>query len=725
MASQGTKRKRDHESSVSGIESPLTTAMEIMENAKKIMDIVNHNLDQAFLMNRDIISKINQMNKVSRKKATMGIFGKSGDGKSSLLNAVLGKRDFLPSDSYGACTAIITQVEANLTDSNYIAEIELFSKEEWEKELKDLFRVLSDESEDRDDELFETTVEKITALYGADAKKKTLEELKKDDKFAEIETILYNTKKTISNTDVSEFTNDVASYIQHSESSSGDWYWPLVKSVTIKIPDCHELLEHVVLVDIPGTGDCNKMRDDLWKSKLRECSFVWIVSAINRAIKDKEPWGILKYCIEELGPGGKCKRINFICTKTDEINPQGYFRSARLTGGQLTRDKKKVCILHRNERAKVDVKERLKNSDIKKILNTDNDFEVFTVSSNAFFDHELNLEHSETEIPKLQDDLRILNKNIKRELTRDYVNEAKGVLSLIQSVQLDTEKKTAETKASIHTELKKNLLKERNKLDKCFVNIHKVLEQCLSKGVEKSVQSCVATTKDKILHNKDGRRFHKILQSLCKNGGCYLSKNRDVYLDLNKELAKNLHECLQDDFKKIFPVHGKTGKSLQEEIDKFSIIQSASAPPRSSLLRHIQKYIRAEETQLKARLNREIVETKKEIYSSIQKTIEKEMASYYEEAAAVTGIGSMKKRQEMLITTVDVIKHDMFNKAKKEVLKKFNNLKLYINDALKSELKKSMELSLLQTSKITLMDVSRETEQLETLSGQLERLSEQ
>ncbi|XP_051718524.1 uncharacterized protein LOC127495623 isoform X2 [Ctenopharyngodon idella] len=391
----------------------------------------------------------------------------------------------------------------------------------------------------------------------------------------------------------------------------------------------------------------------------------------------------------------------------------------------LPLEQKKVCILHRNERAKVDVKERLKNSDIKKILNTDNDFEVFTVSSNAFFDHELNLEHSETEIPKLQDDLRILNKNIKRELTRDYVNEAKGVLSLIQSVQLDTEKKTAETKASIHTELKKNLLKERNKLDKCFVNIHKVLEQCLSKGVEKSVQSCVATTKDKILHNKDGRRFHKILQSLCKNGGCYLSKNRDVYLDLNKELAKNLHECLQDDFKKIFPVHGKTGKSLQEEIDKFSIIQSASAPPRSSLLRHIQKYIRAEETQLKARLNREIVETKKEIYSSIQKTIEKEMASYYEEAAAVTGIGSMKKRQEMLITTVDVIKHDMFNKAKKEVLKKFNNLKLYINDALKSELKKSMELSLLQTSKITLMDVSRETEQLETLSGQLERLSEQ
>ncbi len=65
---------------------------------------------------------------------------------------------------------------------------------------------------------------------------------------------------------LSEFINDVASFTQHSESSSGGWFWPLVKSVTIKLPDCHELLEHIVLLDLPGTGDCNKIREDLWKS---------------------------------------------------------------------------------------------------------------------------------------------------------------------------------------------------------------------------------------------------------------------------------------------------------------------------------------------------------------------------------------------------------------------------------------------------------------------------
>ncbi|XP_067217463.1 nuclear GTPase SLIP-GC-like isoform X2 [Chanodichthys erythropterus] len=728
MARRGTKRKRDNKSSDSSVESPLITDMEIMLKAKQIMKRVTDNLVHTIIMHRDIISKINKMNNVSRKKATIGSFGKSGEGKSSLLSAVLGKKNLLPSGCFGACTPVVIQVEANLTDSNYIAEIHLVSEEDWEKELKDLFTVLSeartsDSEEDMNDNLVEVAEEKITALYGADADKKTLDELKNVEKYAEIKTFLSTNEdnmKTISKSDVSEFANDIACYILRSQSSPGGWYWPLVKSVTIKIPDCRELLEHIVLVDLPGTGDCNKIRDDMWKSKLRDCSSVWIISSINRAVTDKDPWGILKHCVEELGPGGECKSINFICTKTDDINPAAYIRAERLTVDHNLEDKdqKKVCILHRNDHAKTRVKEKFENSEIKKRFS--NVFlQVFTVSSNAFFDTNLNLESIETEIPKLQDDLRILNKNINRELTRDYVNEAKGVLSLIQSVQLDTDKKTAETKDKIYTELEKNLKKALMELDSRFDTIYSDLKQRLSKGVEESVQLCVASTKAMISPNIDKRGFHKILQALCKNGGCYWSKNWDVILDLNKQLTKHMHEYINEYFNLIFPVTGTTGKSVQEQIDKFSIIQNDSAYPESPILHHIQNFIKTEETKLKASLKRDVVDAKKQIYSSIQITIKKEMSSCYEEAAAVTGIGSMKKRQELLITTVDEIKHDMFNKAKTEVLKKLQKLKLYIKDALESELKRSMKLSLSQTSKIKLMDVSKEIEQLERLSEQL------
>ncbi|XDV34051.1 hypothetical protein PO909_004261 [Leuciscus waleckii] len=537
MTRQGTKRKRDHKSSDLSMDSPLTID-EIMEKARQIM--------------KRFPKKTDQIYKGSRKKAAIGIFGRSGEGKSSLLSAILGIKYLLPSGCFGACTAVVTQVEANLTDSNYTAEFELFSKEEWEKELEDLFRVLSDESDDRNDDLLEIAGEKITALYGADADKKTLEELKNDDKFAEIESFTNKERSnSFSKSDVSEFINDVASYIQHSESSFGDWYWPLVKSMTIKIPNCRELLEHIVLVDIPGSGDCNKIRDDLWKSKLTECSSVWIVSAINRASTDSGPWGMVKHCTEELGPGGECKSINFICTKTDEIDPVAYMRCTRLHGDQIPedKDKKKVCILHRNEHAKIKVKEKFEKSKLQKMFSTDNQFKVLTVSSNAFFDHNLNLESSETEIPKLQDELRSLNKSIHKELVRDYVNEAKGTLLLIQRDQLDTDKKMMEMKVM---EFEKNLMTSLNELGKYFDGIYSDLDLCLSKGVEESVKSCVAST-NKMIANRDGSGFHKILGALCKNYGCYWSKNWAKVFDLNKTLAGHLHEWILKDFNKIFP----------------------------------------------------------------------------------------------------------------------------------------------------------------------------
>ncbi|KAK7130396.1 hypothetical protein R3I93_019891 [Phoxinus phoxinus] len=94
------------------------------------------------------------------------------------------------------------------------------------------------------------------------------------------------------------------------------------------------------------------------------------------------------------------------------------------------------------------------------------------------------------------------------------------------------------------------------------------------------------------------------------------------------------------------------------------------------------------------------------------------MASYYKQAAEMRGDGARKKMQDLLITAVNNIKQDMFNMAKKEVLKKFNNLKLYIKNALESGLKTSIKLALSQTSKVSLMDVSREIEQLESLTEQ-------
>ena len=49
------------------------------------------------------------------------------------------------------------------------------------------------------------------------------------------------------------------------------------------------------------------------------CSTVWIVTDINRAASEKEPWEILENASSLMGNGGECQQIHFICTKSDQI----------------------------------------------------------------------------------------------------------------------------------------------------------------------------------------------------------------------------------------------------------------------------------------------------------------------------------------------------------------------------------------------------------------------
>lgn len=59
-------------------------------------------------------------------------------------------------------------------------------------------------------------------------------------------------------------------------TGKGGWYWPLVNCVTIRVPN-DKLLQHVTLVDLPGNGDCNKGRDEMWKKVINLFKLLFVV----------------------------------------------------------------------------------------------------------------------------------------------------------------------------------------------------------------------------------------------------------------------------------------------------------------------------------------------------------------------------------------------------------------------------------------------------------------
>ncbi|KAI9514759.1 hypothetical protein NQZ68_030949 [Dissostichus eleginoides] len=270
----------------------------ILSKVKNIMSCVLDKLpDQDDKFNKFLKNKINNLE--TDKREVVGVFGKTGAGKSSLINAVIGEQDLLPSGSISACTSVMIKVEANMRNPKYEAEIEFITKEEWEEELNHFLGANDDQEKDEDDQ---DIVEKLSVLYGEEWKDNSPEHLMNEKKFKKIP----------------EFLNSKIKYTRSESKDVKRLYWPLVKCVTVRVPK-NRLLQHVTLVDLPGNGDRNKSRDTMWKKFVGSCSTVWIVAEINRAASEKESWEILEESCSLMGNGGECRQIHFICTKSDSL----------------------------------------------------------------------------------------------------------------------------------------------------------------------------------------------------------------------------------------------------------------------------------------------------------------------------------------------------------------------------------------------------------------------
>ncbi|KAH0617302.1 hypothetical protein JD844_015339 [Phrynosoma platyrhinos] len=272
----------------------------------------------------------------------IAVVGNTGAGKSCLLNALLDEEAVLPTSDMRACTAVVVEVSRAAGGSPYEAEVEFLSREEWYKELGALLKDMKDKSGNLKRRCPDRKTEagaaycRVKAVYGR------IEELEKLEQMQEVTQYL-GTVKHLSAETATVFRSSIEKFIDSRTDNlremKGGEFWPIVKCVRIRVANSEVLKTGAVLVDLPGTRDSNAARDEAAKEYLKDCTAVWVVASITRAVDDKTAKEMLSASLRrQLLMDGRYGSLAFVCTKTDSFNITDIVRN--IQGPESCRDLK-------------------------------------------------------------------------------------------------------------------------------------------------------------------------------------------------------------------------------------------------------------------------------------------------------------------------------------------------------------------------------------------------
>lgn len=278
-----------------------------------------------------------------RTRTVVGVVGNTGVGKSSVLNALLDEERLIPTNCMRACTAVPTEIAWN--DSNdpekiYRAEIEFISESDWKKELDILFSEMFTNKNEVSREIYNTSseagvaYEKVKAVYPELGREELLRTSVNDLLHTQSISMHLGCTKHITGDDPRNFYLALHRYIdskerdgekkstyraKKSEPNKIQW-WPLIKCVKIYLK-ARALSTGAVLVDLPGVQDSNAARVAVAQNYMKQCSGLWIVAPITRAVDDKVARDLLGgHFKRQMKFDGMISNVTFICSKTDDIS---------------------------------------------------------------------------------------------------------------------------------------------------------------------------------------------------------------------------------------------------------------------------------------------------------------------------------------------------------------------------------------------------------------------
>ncbi|GAB5570342.1 nuclear GTPase SLIP-GC isoform X1 [Prionailurus iriomotensis] len=667
----------------------------------------------------------------------IGLFGSTGAGKSSLINAIIQQAMFLPVSGESICTSCIVQVSSGCCEQ-YEAKIHLLSDQEWKEELKNLTKLLHRTEEldreeadawDRDDAV-EEAIWKLQMLYGNGAERKNYEELLRAKPKGKIPTSRIITLKA---EEAEELSVKLDPYIRtHRRDLDGEsaetQIWPLIKHVEVTLPKSEMIPEGVVLVDIPGTGDFNSKRDEMWKKTIDKCSVIWLISDIERVSGGRAHEDLLNESIKAC-QRGFCRDVALVVTKTDKLHLLEYLRE-RKVGNQAIQSQREA-VLERNEVIKLQrnriLKEKLKRklpADSKVLEASDL---VYTVSAQEYWQQAL-LTEEETEIPKLRGYIRKRLLDKKRKMVTKYVTEAFGLLLLTDSFNC-MENLPNEF---LHMSGLRRFVEEKIQLlekviDQCFAHI----KQPLQEGVRNAKASYRRILGTCLVRSRGNQGFHQTLKAVCLKNGIYASRTL-ARIDLNEAITQPIYDQIDPVFGGIFRAGKPTGSALLPHVEAFK--HSLQEKMMEIGIRSGWKYdsdkksfLIQEISAILGGLEDYILRKKRRIYESLTTSVQSDLKACYEEAAQIAGKKACERMKDVIRRGVDrQVAEGMFERAQERMQHQFQQLKNGITEKVKGSIATMLTLASSQGDGLykELADVKSEYKEMEKLHRGLREVAE-
>ncbi|KII93601.1 hypothetical protein PLICRDRAFT_694750 [Plicaturopsis crispa FD-325 SS-3] len=231
----------------------------------------------------------------------VAVVGRTGAGKSTVMNAIL-KSPLLPSSAEVlACTSTITEI-CYLDSDEFQVTISFVSKEDWRDELEllrdDLLEQHDPEtgSPDRGDS--SAAKSKVFEVYPQLRSKRVTDWSIDDLMFQEDVASRLGQEDIIAATDVPELQEKMNMFLTgEADMSEKPSLWPLVKIARIE-GRFDVLATGTTLVDLPGHGDANRARDIAAETYLRTADHILLVADAKRARADIEMERYLRKILE-------------------------------------------------------------------------------------------------------------------------------------------------------------------------------------------------------------------------------------------------------------------------------------------------------------------------------------------------------------------------------------------------------------------------------------------